>query len=137
MSTHKDIKKITTNTLQRMKANGEKISMITAYDFSFARIIDGDRIAALGVHHLHGRDVGVAVAQEDHPVEGHRAVLVGRIWRPELDGPAVVVLRGVELVDISTIAPTMRDLCEVPEPAAREILGVSNRIERVLVFRTQ
>ena len=33
-------KKDTTNTLQRMKANGEKISMITAYDFSFAKIFD-------------------------------------------------------------------------------------------------
>lgn len=40
MSVQKDIKKITTNTLQRMKANGEKISMITAYDFSFGKIFD-------------------------------------------------------------------------------------------------
>ena len=35
-----DIKKITTNTLQKMKQGGEKISMLTAYDFSFAKIID-------------------------------------------------------------------------------------------------
>src|SRR5438045_234147 len=40
MSVQKEIKKITTNTLQRMKSNGEKISMITAYDFSFAKIFD-------------------------------------------------------------------------------------------------
>src|SRR5437762_12205612 len=40
MSVTKEIKKITTNTLQRMKAAGEKISMITAYDFSFARLFD-------------------------------------------------------------------------------------------------
>ncbi len=40
MSTHREIKKITTNTLQKMKANGEKVSMITAYDFSFARLFD-------------------------------------------------------------------------------------------------
>jgi 3-methyl-2-oxobutanoate hydroxymethyltransferase len=40
MSVHKDIKKITTNTLQKMKSNGEKISMITAYDYSFAKIFD-------------------------------------------------------------------------------------------------
>jgi 3-methyl-2-oxobutanoate hydroxymethyltransferase len=40
MSTHKEIKKITTNTLQKMKANGEKISMLTAYDFSFAKLFD-------------------------------------------------------------------------------------------------
>lgn len=41
MSTHKEIKKVTTNTLLKMKAAGEKISMLTAYDFSFAKIIDG------------------------------------------------------------------------------------------------
>jgi 3-methyl-2-oxobutanoate hydroxymethyltransferase len=40
MSVHKEVKKVTTNTLQKMKAGGEKISMITAYDFSFARIFD-------------------------------------------------------------------------------------------------
>ena len=40
MSVQKEIKKITTNTLQKMKSNGEKISMITAYDFSFAKIFD-------------------------------------------------------------------------------------------------
>jgi 3-methyl-2-oxobutanoate hydroxymethyltransferase len=41
MSVNKEIKKVTTNTLQKMKAAGEKISMLTAYDFSFAKIIDG------------------------------------------------------------------------------------------------
>ena len=40
MSIHTEIKKVTTHTLQRMKINGEKIAMITAYDFSFARIFD-------------------------------------------------------------------------------------------------
>jgi 3-methyl-2-oxobutanoate hydroxymethyltransferase len=40
MSVQKEVKKITTNTLQRMKSNGEKIAMITAYDFSFAKIFD-------------------------------------------------------------------------------------------------
>src|SRR6201991_4420603 len=40
MSVHTEIKKVTTHTLQRMKINGEKISMITAYDYSFAKIFD-------------------------------------------------------------------------------------------------
>ena len=40
MSVNKQIRKVTTNTLQRLKANGEKISMITAYDFSFAKLFD-------------------------------------------------------------------------------------------------
>ena len=40
MSTHKEVKRITTNVLQKMKSNGEKISMITAYDFSFGKIFD-------------------------------------------------------------------------------------------------
>src|SRR6188472_3236345 len=36
----KEVKKVTTNTIQKMKVAGEKISMITAYDFSFAKIFD-------------------------------------------------------------------------------------------------
>src|SRR4249919_55136 len=40
MSIHKEVKKVTTNTLLKMKTAGEKISMITAYDFSFAKIFD-------------------------------------------------------------------------------------------------
>lgn len=40
MSVNKEVKRVTTNTLQKMKAAGEKISMLTAYDFSFAKIID-------------------------------------------------------------------------------------------------
>jgi 3-methyl-2-oxobutanoate hydroxymethyltransferase len=40
MAVNKEIKKVTTHTLQQMKTAGEKISMITAYDFSFARIFD-------------------------------------------------------------------------------------------------
>lgn len=40
MSIHSEVKKVTTNTLQKMKSNGEKISMLTAYDYSFAKIID-------------------------------------------------------------------------------------------------
>ena len=60
-------------------------------------------------------DVSAAFALPD---DSEVATLVGRIWRPELGGPSVVALRGVELVDISAAAPTMRDLCEAPEPAA-------------------
>ncbi|HAE14252.1 MAG: 3-methyl-2-oxobutanoate hydroxymethyltransferase [Chitinophagales bacterium] len=34
------VKRITTHTIQEMKQNGVKISMLTAYDFSMARILD-------------------------------------------------------------------------------------------------
>ncbi len=40
MSVTKEVRKITTHTLQKMKDNGEKISMLTAYDFSFAKLFD-------------------------------------------------------------------------------------------------
>ncbi len=36
----KEVKKVTTHVLQEMKNKGEKISMLTAYDFSMAGIID-------------------------------------------------------------------------------------------------
>lgn len=47
MSVHKEITKVTTNTLQVMKQQGEKISMLTAYDFSMARILDDAGIDVL------------------------------------------------------------------------------------------
>tara|TARA_B100000780_G_scaffold58444_3_gene37211 strand:- start:1124 stop:1942 length:819 start_codon:yes stop_codon:yes gene_type:complete len=37
----KQYKRITTKSLVEMKANGEKISMLTAYDFTMAKIVDG------------------------------------------------------------------------------------------------
>lgn len=40
MSVHKEVKKVTTNTLQEMKRKGEKIAMLTAYDFTTATIVD-------------------------------------------------------------------------------------------------
>lgn len=40
MSVHSNVKRITTHVLQEMKLKGEKISMLTGYDFSMAKIID-------------------------------------------------------------------------------------------------
>lgn len=40
MSVSKQVKRVTTHVLQAMKSQGEKISMLTAYDFSMARILD-------------------------------------------------------------------------------------------------
>lgn len=47
MSVHSNVKKITTHQLREMKGRGEKISMLTAYDFSMARILDGAGIDVL------------------------------------------------------------------------------------------
>ncbi|MET4084097.1 3-methyl-2-oxobutanoate hydroxymethyltransferase [Pedobacter sp. UYP30] len=40
MSVHKEVKRVTTHILQEMKQSGEKIAMLTAYDFSMATILD-------------------------------------------------------------------------------------------------
>ena len=40
----KNYRRVTTNTLSEMKQNGEKISMLTAYDYTLAKIIDGGGI---------------------------------------------------------------------------------------------
>ena len=63
------------------------------------------------------------------PKDAARATLVGRVWRPDVAGPSVVVMRQGKLVDISAAFPTMRDLCESDDPATRaaaadgEVLG--------------
>lgn len=40
----KEYKRITTKSLVEMKSNGEKISMLTAYDYTMAKIVDGSGI---------------------------------------------------------------------------------------------
>jgi len=69
-------------------------------------------------------DVAAAFAL---PEDARRAVLVGRVYRPDVDGPSLVVVRGDEVFDISAAAPTMSDLCEVKAPAdlAQEARGES------------
>ena len=47
MSQHKEVKLVTTHQMLAMKERGEKISMLTAYDFSMAQILDGAGIDVL------------------------------------------------------------------------------------------
>jgi fumarylacetoacetate (FAA) hydrolase family protein len=50
--------------------------------------------------------------------DANGAALVGRVFRPGL-GPCVVAVRGGELIDVTCReVPTVRDLCELPDPAA-------------------
>ncbi|HEV2602392.1 MAG TPA: fumarylacetoacetate hydrolase family protein [Microvirga sp.] len=51
------------------------------------------------------------------PQDGTAGALVGRVWRPEVNGPAVVAIRDEGVVDITRSFPTVRDLCETDDPA--------------------
>jgi fumarylacetoacetate (FAA) hydrolase family protein len=52
------------------------------------------------------------------PDDADRAVLAGRVWRPDVKGPSVVVVRGDDVIDITSSFPTMTELCEQSDPAA-------------------
>ncbi|WEX78112.1 fumarylacetoacetate hydrolase family protein [Sinorhizobium numidicum] len=44
---------------------------------------------------------------------------VGRVWRPDVAGPSLVVVKNGELIDITSKAvPTMRDLLDLDDPVA-------------------
>lgn len=47
MSVHSEIKKVTTETLRKMKFDGEKITMLTAYDFTTAKMVDAGGLDAV------------------------------------------------------------------------------------------
>ena len=52
------------------------------------------------------------------PDADRAGLFLGRVWLPEAAGPAVVTLRDGALVDItSRVAPTVRDICEMDDPA--------------------
>jgi fumarylacetoacetate (FAA) hydrolase family protein len=68
-------------------------------------------------------DALTLTAEQILPVDGCRGALVGRVWRPDLEGPSVVALRAgpdgePRLFDITATFRTVSDLCEAAEPAA-------------------
>lgn len=83
MSVHKEVKKVTTNTLQEMKRKGEKIAMLTAYDYSMARIID-----AAGI------DVILVGDSASNVMAGHETTLP--ITLDQMIYHAASVIRGVD-----------------------------------------
>ena len=67
MSVYSEARKVTTHTLQEMKRAGEKITMLTAYDYSLARLVDqagvdvilvGDSASNVMAGHHRSDDVG-------------------------------------------------------------------------------
>jgi len=52
------------------------------------------------------------------PIDHLKAALVGRVWRPDVGGASVVVLRADQVFDITAEYPTVSDLCEQTDPAA-------------------
>ena len=82
MSLQKEIKKVTTNTIQNMKSSGEKISMITAYDFSFAKLFDSA-----------GIDVILVGDSASNVIAGHETTLP--ITLEQIIYHASSVIRGV------------------------------------------
>ena len=91
MSVHKEIKRITTHTLQEFKLKGIKISMLTAYDFSMARIIDSA-----------GIDVILVGDSASNVMAGHETTLPITLDQMIYHGSSVVrgVSRALVVVDL-------------------------------------
>jgi len=77
------VKKITTNVLQQMKQNGEKISMLTAYDYSLAQLVDGS-----------GVDVILVGDSASNVMAGHETTLP--ITLDQMIYHASSVIRGID-----------------------------------------
>ena len=85
MSVHQssNIKRITTHVLQEMKNRGEKISMLTAYDYSMAGILDGA-----------GLDIILVGDSASNVMAGHETTLP--ITLDQMIYHAASVVRGVK-----------------------------------------
>ena len=83
MSVHSEIKRVTVNTLLKMKTSGEKIAMLTAYDYSMARIVDEA-----------GVDVILVGDSASNVMAGHETTL--QITLDQMIYHAQSVIRGVK-----------------------------------------
>jgi len=83
MSVEKQIKRVTVHTLQAMKRNHEKISMLTAYDYSMAKVLDES-----------GIDILLVGDSASNVIAGHETTLP--ITLDQMIYHAASVVRGVE-----------------------------------------
>ena len=65
------------------------------------------------------------------PADGTAGTLVGRVWRPDVQGPSVIAVRADSVFDISRSFPTMRDLGETGDPATSVAAAQGERIGTV------
>ncbi len=63
------------------------------------------------------------------PADGTAGALIGRVWRPDANGPSVVAVRHDGVHDLCAAFPTVRDLCEAPDPAAAAAGAKGERID--------
>lgn len=91
MSVHREVKKVTTHVLQEMKDNNEKIAMLTAYDFSIAKIVDQA-----------GMDVILVGDSASNVMAGHETTLPITLDQMIYHGASVVraVERALVVVDL-------------------------------------
>jgi 3-methyl-2-oxobutanoate hydroxymethyltransferase len=87
----RNVAKITTHVLQEMKLKGEKIAMLTAYDYSFARILDST-----------GIDVILVGDSASNVMAGHTSTLPITLNEMIYHGASVVraVRRALVVVDL-------------------------------------
>ena len=83
MSTESKVRAVTTSQLKKMKAQGEKISMITSYDYTMASIVDGA-----------GIDIILVGDSAANVMAGHKTTLP--ITLGQMIYHASCVVRGVE-----------------------------------------
>src|ERR1041384_1423958 len=62
------------------------------------------------------------------PQDGTSGTLVGRVWLPDVNGPAVVAVRGDGVFDVSASFSTVSALCETDDPAASLVAAKGTRI---------
>jgi fumarylacetoacetate (FAA) hydrolase family protein len=65
------------------------------------------------------------------PADGTFGTLVGRVWRPDVQGPSIVAVRADSIYDISRTFPTMRDVGETCDPAVSVAAAEGERIDTV------
>jgi fumarylacetoacetate (FAA) hydrolase family protein len=67
-------------------------------------------------------------AKDVLPDDGAKGTLVGRIWRPDVGGPAVVAVRAGGVFDVTAGFPTVSALCEHETPATALRAATGERI---------
>ncbi len=103
-------------TIARMRKGGPPIEL-------FSHSCGGPRSVILDPFETHSAPRALPMQNRltiatSLPEDRASALLVGRVFVPAFEGPALVVLRGDDVLDLSSVAPTASALMNLPDPAA-------------------
>lgn len=111
------MKKVTTSTLMKMKKDGEKISVLTAYDASFAKLFDEQGVEVL----LIGDSLGMVLQGQDDTLSVTTDIIAYHTQAVKMGTQRAFVVADMPFMSYATQDDTFRNAAQLMAAGANMV----------------